>query len=549
MRRLVLQLERDAQGAANWQFGPSPGEPAAPTPPPRIDTLVVESGTIRLNDALQRVMLEMTLSNREGSGTAGPAGGLQVRGRGTYRGAPLQARVSAAGLLPLVAGGPDSAPVPFRLDLALGRLQLDLEGRVRGLWRLAGLDGRFRLTGPSLAAVGDALDLTLPSTAAFVAQGQLSKDGTDWRARVEHFSVGSSRLNGDFRYAAATSPGQLSGTLGGERLVLQDLGPAFGASPGPEAPRPDGRVLPRREFDLPSLGRMQAQVTVRLDRLDPGTPQLAPLTPLQAVVVLRDQVLSVRELLARSAGGEVSGAVTLDARTGQPRWQGDLHWSGLRLERLIQARNPRAQRAAGAGAGTFVGGLLSGQARVQGRGRSTAAMLASLDGSVNLWVRDGHLSHLVVELLGIDLAESLGLLLRGDAPLPMRCAVAQMQARDGRLQVTTGVLDTPDTTLLIGGELSLAQERLALRVRARPRDFSPLALRAPLRVEGSFAQPQVRLDAGSIGTRVAAAVGLGAAAPLAGLLALMDLGEPERQACEQAWQRLQDPPTAGRARR
>lgn len=580
VRHLDLQLQRQADGTANWHFGPpqpaagkgQPGRRPAPRLEPRFDQLVVQAGRITLDDQVTRLALTAVLGAggplpREmpppatppsghsapeealdaGPDSATPAMGLQARATGTYRGTALQARLATAGLLPLVAAATDAAParaVPFRLDLQLGRLSLDLAGRAHDLARLTGLAGRFHLAGPSLAAVGDALGLALPTTAAFTTRGHIGKNGNAWQAVLEELSIGSSRLGGEFRYEALQPVGRLSGTLAGTRLWLPDLGPAFGAGAPRGAagrPAPSGdRVLPQREFNLPALGRMQADVVVRLDAADLGTPLLAPLTPLHATVVLRDRVLSIRDLLARSAGGDVQGFVSLDARTDPPRWHGDLRWSGVRLERLVQARNRSARPARDAADAAFISGALSGRARLQGHGRSSAAMLASLDGSMRLWVRDGRISHLVVEMLGIDLAESLGLLVRGDATLPLRCAVAQVSAHDGRLQVDTGVLDTPDTTVQVTGALSLAQERLALRLRARPRDFSPLAPRVPLQVEGSFAQPQVRVDLPGIGARLAAAAGLAAAAPLAGLLALFDLGEPERAACEQAWQRVQD---------
>ncbi|WP_395142281.1 hypothetical protein [Schlegelella aquatica] len=62
-----------------------------------------------------------------------------------------------------------------------------------------------------------------------------------------------------------------------------------------------------------------------------------------------------------------------------------------------------------------------------------------------------------------DIAESLGILVRGDESLPVRCAVAQFTARDGHLKTEVGLIDTPDTTLLVEGTVSLRQERLPCR--------------------------------------------------------------------------------------
>ena len=161
-------------------------------------------------------------------------------------------------------------------------------------------------------------------------------------------------------------------------------------------------------------------------------------------------------------------------------------------------------------------------------------MLASLHGTSDFWIGEGELSHLLVEAAGLDVAESVGLLLSGDDKLPMRCAVARLTAERGVMRTDVGLIDTPDTTILISGQILLAQERLDLLLTAKPKDMSPLTLRSPVRVVGSFADPAVKLEGRSIGLRLLAAAALSAVTPLAGMLALIDLGDPQRAACKDA---------------
>src|SRR5690606_11508343 len=138
-------------------------------------------------------------------------------------------------------------------------------------------------------------------------------------------------------------------------------------------------------------------------------------------------------------------------------------------ERWITARTADAS---GDEPEPYITGRLSGHAKVAGSGRSTAAILGSLDGEMYTWVRDGTLSHLVVEALGLDIAQGLGLLAVGDHPLPLHCAVAQLQADDGVVHTQLFLLDTPDSTVLVDGSASLAKEQLKLTLTARPKDFS-----------------------------------------------------------------------------
>src|SRR5213075_1991807 len=54
-----------------------------------------------------------------------------------------------------------------------------------------------------------------------------------------------------------------------------------------------------------------------------------------------------------------------------------------------------------------------------------------------------------------------------------------------------GIDDADDTTMLITGQVSLAAETLGLKFSAKPKDMSPLTLRAPLNVTGTFSKPKV----------------------------------------------------------
>jgi uncharacterized protein involved in outer membrane biogenesis len=568
VEHLQATLLRDAQGRVNWRLGPAkPSETAAAVPPPlpQFGLLQVRSGEIAYDDAIEELSLKAALRTQEGSTAptreaaqaaappASAAAGLDVQAQGSHRKLPLSASLQSSGLLPLVRrteGG--TAAAPIRLDLRMGRAHLKLVGSATDVMRLGGLDGEFDLAGPSLAAVGTALGLTLPTTAPFEMHGRVRKQGTIWSAEIGSLRVGSSRLRGDFRYETAGVPPLLRGTLAGERLVLADLGPTIGAGAGEGQPKPQtpssGRILPQREFDIPSLRRMNADVQLQLDRLDLGTPQLESLAPLRGRLQLTNGVLGVQDLLAQTSRGTVRGMIKVDAREqGSPLWQGDLRWGGIDLERFVKSRNPRSAEAKPGPAGAasaprapgYISGLLGGSAQFRGQGRSIAGVMSTLDGSAGLWVRDGRLSHLVVELAGIDLAESLGIVLTGDRSLPLRCAVAQMSLRDGRAVADTALIDTADTTLVVKGHVSLADESLALVMAAQPHDVSLVALRTPVHIEGSFALPRVRLEKRTLAKRLAGAAALALIAPPAALLGLVDLGEDDRQQCAEALKRLQ----------
>ena len=98
-------------------------------------------------------------------------------------------------------------------------------------------------------------------------------------------------------------------------------------------------------------------------------------------------------------------------------------------------------------------------------------------------------------------------------------------AKNGVFTPRVMVVDTTDSTVWVDGSLSLATEKLNLRAMALPKDFSPLTLRVPLYVKGSFANPQVTLDKKPIGLKLATSVLLAIINPLAAAIPLLDSGD------------------------
>jgi len=595
---LELNLKRNADGRANWQFGAAQPATAASSPQlPTFERLNVRNGEVRIVDEPLQITADAQVATREGTaeaaaiaasgastpqvrvatvgsvslagsapiaasgGTATPARqalaiddntpGLQVDGKGTYRKAPLLIQLRSSGLLPLAASDSAAIAVPLWLDVNADKTHIRVDGTASDLLHFGGMDATFVASGPSLAAVGDALGVTLPTTARFATHGRLQKHGSVWDAGIAAMDIGTSRLNGNFKFDDGAAVPVLTGTLGGSRLALADLGPAFGAAP-PDAPASasnakPGKVIPDRTFDIPSLKAMNADVGVQLAELDLGTKLLEPFKPLQGHITLQDGVLTLKELLARTSAGEVQGGIGLDSRPATPKWNADLRWSGIQLDRFLKSRDVAVRKDSSGERPDvgYVSGALGGNAQLRGEGNSSAKLLASLDGTARVWVRDGTMSHLLVEAAGIDIAHALGVYIKGDDKLPMQCALAQFDLVNGKLMPEVFVIDTTNTTMLIDGDLSLATESLDLRLTAHPHSFSPLAPRTPVKVVGTFDDPHVRLEMKPLATRGAVAVGLTLASPLSALLALVDFKQKERDVCTAAVEHVQGAAQAG----
>jgi hypothetical protein len=102
----------------------------------------------------------------------------------------------------------------------------------------------------------------------------------------------------------------------------------------------------------------------------------------------------------------------------------------------------------------------------------------------------------------------------------------------GVVKIQHALIDDEDSTLHIQGGTNLRSETLKLRLVAEPKDFSPLLLRAPLNVVGSFQRLQIEVEAKGLLARAAGALALAALAPPAALLAFVDTGtEPDTPPC------------------
>jgi len=490
--KLDAHLVRSADGRSSWQLGSAAIPRSAEEPPlaslPRLGWLQVEQGLIMVDDAPLQARLRVDIRGGEGhEGQSAPSGtpsGYQATVTGQWRALPLDLQVRAGAALPLLQDSDsDSADLPLRVKGSAGAARIDFDGRAGALLGERRLQGALRFSGPSLAQVGTPLALTLPQTPPFELQGQIGLAEGVWQLHAQRLVVGRSQLSGDFRFDPRTHPSSLSGRLLGPRLVLADLAPAVGMPSGAPPPAA-GRVLPQRRFDLPSLGAMDADLQVAIDELDFGSASLAPLRQLRTHLLLQRGVLRLDDLQATVAGGRFAGHSSLDA-TGQPaRWAVDLRFDTVDIAGWIgglrapagqaQAPSPRQGAAlkrqrdqARAGGNqavrSYLTGALTGSMLATGRGRSTAEILATLDGQARLALRDGTLSHLVTEAIGLDLAQGLGVLVRGDQPLPLHCARLDLGIRDGIVQPRVAVIDSADSTILITGQVNLRDETLAKR--------------------------------------------------------------------------------------
>lgn len=170
-------------------------------------------------------------------------------------------------------------------------------------------------------------------------------------------------------------------------------------------------------------------------------------------------------------------------------------------------------------------GTVAGQGKFWVTGNSIADLFGSADGGIVMLMTRGKLDALLVELAGLDAAESFLAWLDGEGSIPIDCAYVDLQTRDGVVRIDTLAIDTTDTGFTGTGTVNLDNERLDITLVAHPKDVSALSASTPLHLGGTFNNLEPGLQTGNLAMQLASSAVLAAVAtPVAALLPLLDLG-------------------------
>lgn len=518
-----LRLEWGDEGG-NWDLlAPSRGGA-----PPRIDRLWIEDGRVRILAAAEDTDIELRLDSREAR-REDAAPPVAVEGAGHWRGNDfsLEGRIES-----LLALQETDGAYGIDLEARAGRTRAHARGRLFNPFQLRRFDLQLALEGSNLEDLYPLLGVPLPATPPYALDGRFGRDGDIWRYEDFTGTVGDSDLAGSAVVTLGGERPHLQAELVSELLDFDDLAGLVGGSPasGPDdTTNPEfearareraarGRVLPDTPYELDKLRAMDADVHLRAERIE--SPVL-PLDDMDVQLRLDDGLLTLQPLNFGVAGGTIRSDVRMDARQDSISTRVDASVDGLRLDRLF----PDASLVEDAT------GNIAGRIAVAGTGNAVADMLASANGEVVVGMGRGQISNLLMELAGIDILEALRFLLTGDRLIPIRCAFADFAVEDGVMEARALAFDTTDTLIVGEGRIDLGAESLDLELRPRPKDRSLLALRSPLVIDGSFANPGFRPDMGRLGVRGAVALTLATITPPAALLATLELGGGEDADC------------------
>jgi AsmA family protein len=558
--QLGLQIEPD--GRRSWALGRDTSDPKNI---PDIGALVVDKGTVHYIDsehgadirtdfaidgpltlpaarraeaASSQQAAAAAAPNTPAAQTASAEMPLSFDAKGTWQKEPFTAKGRTGNVLYLSA--PLQNPFPLEVDAAAGATRLRARGAIASLATLDGADAIFDLQGKNLADLYKLVGVVLPSTPRYALHGHMSKKGEVWQVRDIKGKLGNSDMAGELAFDRAQKVPHLAGKLRSNSLDFDDLAPVVGL---PEQPRtaaakqaagtdvgpngkkvkkprdPNKKVLPTTPLDLARLKAMNSEVTYSAAHVKNAGKM--PLDRMAMQVRLKNGVLQLDDVNLGIAGGTVAGKLRIDSHSNPA--VAEVHLNGRSLELSKMFRDINLTKT------SF--GRIHTDIDLKGRGNSVAQMLGGATGNVAMLMGKGQISNLLLEIAGLDGAEIIRFLLRGDANVPVRCAATAFDVTKGLMTSRALVLDTTDTVVYGEGTVNLASESIDLYFRPYPKDASFLSLRSPLRVRGTLGAPDAGPDKSALATRAAAALALGAINPLLALAATIETGPGEDANC------------------
>lgn len=546
----VIVAEKDQQGRGNWQIR-DPDQPATEAAPDfPVRKLVVNEGRVVYRDPTEKIDIGVSVQSQTAGGES-EVDRLVLQGDGAI--GPNRFRLTGAADTILNLRDKEQ-PYAFEMEVSAGQTRARIAGTLKEPLRAEGLAADLHLEAHDAYDLYQLTGVAIPPTPPYILDGKLYREGDLWRLEPFTAQVGESDLRGKLAFATGGERPKLTGELTSKRIVLGDFGGFIGAQVG-EGPAPakdsgieqvqrkaeakeaagqeqrkpppksgggDG-VLPDAEIPFERLRAMDADIKFRGTRID---SPIVPVSEVATQLVLDNGLLNVKPLRFGIGKGKIDITLTLDGRREPARLETVMSVDRVPIGdvlRSVESRLKQYQSSAG---------ILGGRAELRAQGVSLKNLLASSNGNLTLAMDQGRLGSLFIELIGLDIAETLGVVAGGNKPVPVRCAIVDFEFIGGIMGSRAIIIDTTDTNISGEGALNFKTEEINFRLVPRPKDVTPISTRTPITISGSFGDVKIRPEAAPLIARLGIAAALSAIlTPLAAPLAFIDVGLGEDSNC------------------
>lgn len=517
IRRIILVgadilLESDKEGRANWVFG----EPASEPPPaepkalrlPTVNEVLIEDSTLVYRDGAMDTIRTVKLARLAASADS-LASPVKLEVDGAVNGAPVKLS-GTFGALQFIL---DGKAFPIELKGESNGALLGVIGKIEQPLQGGGIDVAVTAEGESLADLSLFAGLPLPPIGPYDLAATLSNPEGTLRITRLRARVGTSDFTGDVVLPPlGGGRPRIEAKLASEKLDFADFGLASApAGEGGGAGQGDGRVFPADPLPLGGLEDFDAAIELTAGQL---IKQPVTMSNVSAALALADGKLTISRFESGLAGGTLGLTGSLDAGGRPAVIAAKLKARGVEAGALLQTL---------AISDVLGGGKANLDLDIRGRGNSMRAIMAGLNGASSLEMGPGQIDNTFARLLFADLFNLISFGGEGDSS-NLNCVVARFDFAKGLATSRGLVIDTAGGTILGGGTVNLADERLDLLFDPNAKLTSLTNFAVPTRVRGTLASPSVSPDPAGVAELVAKGVLIGATggvfAALAGLSSL-----------------------------
>jgi AsmA family protein len=569
-----IDLVRDTKGRANWDFTTN-GSSKPSTKPARLPvlgSLHLGGGHLVVMDEIRKLHFNGTVAAEQAAN--GGAQSLSLKGDGSINEEPFE--LTATGD-PLITAE-NHKPYTVASDIRAGRTKVKSRITITKPFDLGSVVADLSASGDDLADLYYLSGLALPNTAPYTVSGHLQRRGTLLKLTNFKGTLGNSDIHGTMSIETAAARPVLNADLATKLLDIKDLGPTLGARAATnpsslsrqqahehnpvdstakaraatahaaqtasnkpdtnagstealhgakpksaetrtaEAKQADEKaakgetLLPDAKLDLKRIRGMDANVRYRAAAVK--TEKMS-INEISLVLRLDQGVMTFTPVAFTLPQGTLTSNIKIDGSKDIPEIGID---SRLTAVRLSQFKMKDGQEP--------LDGTMVGRAILHGRGKSLHEVGSTAEGTLSVVVPHGDIRNAFAELMGINAANGLGLLLtKNQEKTGIRCGVANFKAEGGVFAAQDIVIDT-DKVLITGkGEVDLGTEDLDLTLNGQPKKFRFFRIKSPIELGGTLSKPKVGLKPGNTPGQVALATALGVlATPLASVLAFVDPG-------------------------
>ena len=537
----LVDLSVDDTGQGNWQFlldaiagengpedapadqtEPQQGQESQATAIPLINELSVENLNVKFDDPSTSRTADLTIAASGSTVSTEQPGKLDVTGDVNGESVSLQTVLTPSAPITI-------PPENLELDVkaALGGSTITASGSLEDVTTLGDIDIDFTVKANGLQELENVVGLSLPEFPPFSLAGSVDREDNFIVLRRFDGNLGNTTLEGDVRLDYTTTPITVFANVISSLVDLDDLAGLVGATPdtataddtqsNSEQNEPDdGRLLPNGPIDLLPLTRLfNGTIDYRAESVK--SEQL-PISRLNLKAEIDGLKLAIAPANIDIADGNINGSINFDVAPDSPEGVLELEVNRLSLRDLLESTGIDDDSL----------GVIGGRVKFWMNGKTVSEMAANLDGGVFLLMTEGKLDSLLSEVAGLDVFESISVLIDPDQPLTeIRCAYVDLHSKSGLMNIANLVIDTEDTVFLAEGSVNLNDESLDVTIEPHPKDLSVLAARTAVDLSGTFGEPAV-VPGRSLPMRAAAAAALGVlATPILAIVPFIEAGTGE----------------------